>query len=109
VEGYVAEERMERRQSDVPAAGSVATLFLEVSEEGADEGGVKILETQCRWRFFETLRCKRKEYAEGVAIACDCMRACLSLAHEAVSEGCVEQSGKSSVFIVRALSAPDAG
>ena len=95
MEGDVAEERMERRQSDVSAAGGIATFLLEVIEEGTDEGGIKILDTHRRWRFLEALLHKGKEHAESVAIARDCMRACLPLVHETVSEECLEQGGES--------------
>src|SRR5208283_2070559 len=36
MEGDVAEERMERSQPDISAAGGIAALFLQVVEEGAE-------------------------------------------------------------------------
>ena len=43
MEGDIAEERMDGRQSDVSAAGTIAAFFFEVIKEGTDEGGIKII------------------------------------------------------------------
>jgi hypothetical protein len=90
MEGNVAEERMERRQSDISAAGSVAALLLEVVEEGAEKDSIKILEAHGRRRLLETALRKPKEETEGIAIARDGMRACVELTHEAVREECLQ-------------------
>ena len=82
---------MEGRQPDVSAAGAIAALFFEMVQEGADEGGSKIFKAQRRWRLLKTLLCKTEEHAEGVAVARNGMRARLPLAHETISEECLEQ------------------
>jgi hypothetical protein len=47
------EKRMKSRQSNISAAGGIATFFLQVVEERAEERGIQILEVQDRGRLFK--------------------------------------------------------
>jgi hypothetical protein len=61
VEGHIMEKRMKSRQSNISAAGGIATFFLQVIEERAEERGIQILDLQDRGRLFQTFLGKREE------------------------------------------------
>ena len=90
MEGNIAEKRMKGRQSDITAAGGIATFFLQVIEERTEERGIQILDLECRGRFFQALFGKREKQAEGIPVTGDGMRACLPLVKETLREECLQ-------------------
>ena len=99
VHRHVAIERADRGKTRVSAAGAVATDLLDMGEEVADECGIKVLNPQLgRWPVPPLARVAEQQ-SEGVAIACNRVRAGLQLRREAIREESLEQCGSVDVFI----------
>lgn len=70
---------MDRGQSGVASAGTVATLALEMVEEAGDQRRVKIGQIQCRGRERGLLGGVAEQQSQGVAVGGDGLFADVSL------------------------------
>ena len=70
----IVEKGVDRREADIAAASTGATLLLEIIEKRADHRRVEIVQGHRRRRFAKPLLGKAQEQAEGVAVARDGVR-----------------------------------
>src|SRR5260370_27004374 len=82
-----AEEGLDGRQSDIARHRRVFAPILEILEEGADEGGVELLQRQRRWRDLQSPCSEHEEQLEAQCIGVTCMPADAPLAGERIIYG----------------------
>ena len=90
----IVEKGVDRREADIAAASTGATLLLEIIEKRADHRRVEIVQRHRRRRFAKPLLGKAQEQAEGVAVARDGVRTGPLLAQEPVGEERFQQGRK---------------
>ena len=93
-QGDEREERADRRQPGVAAAGAVAAPGLEGIQEPPDKFGIDVGEQKIGRLPVETAASEQQEQHEGVAIACHRVGAGAELTLEALGEESLHEQGK---------------
>ena len=93
-QGDELEERADRRQPGVAAAGTVAAPALEGTQEPPDKLGIDVGKQKIGWLPVETAASEQQEQHEGVAITCHRVGAGAELTLEALSEEALDEQGK---------------
>jgi hypothetical protein len=73
MEGDIAEEGMDRGETNIAAAGGVAATLLEMIEELSNERSIQICQGQRRRDFAQLSLRMPEEQPESVAVACQGM------------------------------------
>jgi hypothetical protein len=81
-------------QPNVARASVVFAGAFQVVEKKTDEGSVEVLDAELGWTFVEPLFGELQKQAKGITISRYCMRACLPLAKQAISEERLKKRGK---------------
>ena len=92
--GDVFEERTDRCQPGVAAAGTIAALGLEEVQEAADKHGINVGDQQVGRLPTEATGRERQQQQEGVAIACHRVVTGSELVREALGEEALHMRGK---------------
>ena len=98
LQGRVAKERVNRRQTGIPAADGVMTFLFQMVKESADKGCVQVRQRQFGRSLFQPFLREGKNQAEHVAIAADGLRTGAPLRDEPFSEKSFHQSCKTIEF-----------
>jgi hypothetical protein len=85
-DGHKAEERADRGETGVAAAGTVAPLRLDMGEEVTHQHTIQVFHPEPSRRLSGLLAGKAQQQAEGVAVARDRVRARLHLPAQPVGE-----------------------
>jgi hypothetical protein len=80
LEGHMAKERMDRRQSQLAGSGRDPALGFKLVEEGGDQRCVDVLQHQRRRRLAQSLVYESQQQSDGIALRGDRVRAGASIA-----------------------------
>jgi hypothetical protein len=78
-DGYVLEKRVYRGQTVVTCSCAVTTVELEVFEELAQEGDIKVFHKQFGRQALEALGDELEQEPKGVSVGCYSVLACTEL------------------------------
>src|SRR5680860_1874029 len=88
------EQRVDRGEASVPAARAVTASGLQVVQERADGGGVKVGDIELARRLTAALLAETQPQPEGVAIRGDGMRAAIAVVDQSFGEERLKRRGE---------------